>query len=341
VLAHIVAHPDGGASRRRHAREAVARGEPDDEAAAQALRSGRAGQLLDELATTGWRFVSATDPRFPALLAALADPPLGLFVRGELPERPAVAIVGARRCSAYGREVSEYLGRELAAGGACVVSGMARGVDSAAHRGALAGGGPTVAVWGAGPDRVYPPEHAPLAEEIAASGALVTEYPPGSPPLAAHFPERNRLIAGLARLVVVVEADERSGALVTARLALDEGRDVMAVPGSVFSRLSAGPNALLRAGAAPVLAASDVLAILSLAAPRRSEAEPEFLHHVPSGDSSTVDELAARSGLPVARLLELLLELELGGWLARDPDGRYRRSHARSCRSDAPPEGQV
>jgi DNA processing protein len=237
-------------------------------------------------------------------------------------------VVGARRCSAYGREVAEYLGRELAGGGACVVSGMARGVDGAAHRGALAGGGPTVAVWGAGPDRVYPREHAALAEEIAASGALVTEYPPGSPPLASHFPERNRLIAGLARVVIVVEADERSGALVTARLALDEGRDVMAVPGSVFSRLSAGPNGLLRAGAAPVLSAGDVLGVLGLAAPQRVEAEPEFLRHVPGGSSSTVDELAARSGLPVARLLELLLELELGGWLARDADGRYRRSHA-------------
>lgn len=329
-----MAHPDGGASRRRQARQAVARGETDDPTVEEALRSGRVARVLDQLGASGWRFLSATDPAFPALLAALSDPPLGLFVRGELPDRPPVAVVGARRASAYGREVAEYLGRELAAGGACVVSGMARGVDGAAHRGALAGGGPTVAVWGAGPDRVYPSEHAALADEIAACGALVTEYPPGSPPLAAHFPERNRLIAGLARVVIVVEADERSGALVTARLALDEGRDVMVVPGSVFSRLSAGPNGLLRAGAAPVLSAGDVLAVLGLTARQRSEAEPEFLNHVPSGEACTVDQLAARSGLPVARLLELLLELELGGWLVRDADGRYRRSHARSCRSD-------
>ena len=328
-MACIVAHPDGGASRRRQARQAVQRGEADERAIEEVLRSGRVAQVLDQLASTGWRFLPATDPTFPALLAALSDPPLGLFVRGEVPDRPAVAVVGARHCSAYGREVAEYLGRESAAGGACVVSGMARGVDGAAHRGALAAGGPTVAVWGAGPDRVYPPEHAALAEEIAACGALVTEYPPGSPPLAAHFPERNRLIAGLARVVIVVEADERSGALVTARLALDEGRDVMAVPGSVFSRLSAGPNGLLRAGAAPVLSAGDVLAVLGLAAPQRGEAEPEFLHHLPAGEASTVDELAVRSGLPVARLLELLLELELSGWLVRDTDGRYRRSHVR------------
>ena len=305
-------------------------GESDgDPAIDEAVRSGRPARVLEQLAATGWRFLPAADPGFPALLGVLADPPLGLFVRGVLPDRPPVALVGARQASAYGREVAEYLGRELAAGGACVVSGMARGVDGAAHRGALAGGGPTVAVWGAGPDRVYPREHAALAEEIAAAGALVTEDPPGSPPLAAHFPERNRLIAGLAKVVVVVEADERSGALVTARLALDEGRDVMAVPGSVFSRMSAGPNGLLRAGAAPVLSAADVLGVLGLAALQRGDTEPEFLRHLPAGTSATVDELAAHSGLPVARLLELLLELELAGWLVREADGRYRRSHAR------------
>jgi len=300
-----------------------------DPAIDEAVRSGRPARVLEQLAATGWSFLPAADPGFPALLDVLADPPLGLFVRGALPDRPPVAVVGARHASAYGREVAEDLGRELAAGGACVVSGMARGVDGAAHRGALAAGGPTVAVWGAGPDRVYPREHAALAEEIAAAGALVTEYPPGSPPLAAHFPERNRLIAGLAKVVVVVEADERSGALVTARLALDEGRDVMAVPGSVFSRMSAGPNGLLRAGAAPVLSAADVLGVLGLAAAQRGDAEPEFLRQLPAGTSATVDELAAHSGLPVARLLELLLELELAGWLVRESDGRYRRSHAR------------
>jgi DNA processing protein len=305
----------------------IANGEPTTTRANRRCARPRGGSR--QLAAAGWRFLSAADPAFPAELAALSDPPLGLFVRGQLPEVPAVAVVGARRCSAYGREVAEYLGRELCGGGACVVSGMARGVDGAAHRGALAAGGPTVAIWGAGPDRVYPREHAALADEIAGHGALVTEYPPGTPPLAAHFPERNRLIAGLVRVVVVVEADERSGALVTARLALDEGRDVMAVPGSVFSRLSAGPNGLLRAGAAPVLSAADVLGVLGLSAPQRSEAEPEFLRHLPSGEASTVDQLAARSGLPVARVLELLLELELGGWLAREADGRYRRCHAR------------
>jgi DNA processing protein len=250
-----------------------------------------------------------------------------LFVRGDVPGGHAVALVGARRASVYGREVGEYLGRELALAGVAVVSGMARGVDAAAHRGALAAGGPTVAVWGAGPDRVYPTEHGELAEEIAGHGCLVTEYPPGTPPLPQHFPERNRIIAGLAEAVIVVEADERSGALITARLALDEGRDVLAVPGSVFSRLSAGPNGLLRAGAAPVLSAADVLAVLGL--PGRPTAgdssEPDLVALIPHGEAVSVDRLAAASGKPVAEVLEALLVFELAGRVAREADGRYRR----------------
>jgi DNA processing protein len=280
----------------------------------------------------GWRFLPAWDAAFPLRLAAVADPPLGLFVRGTIGQGHAVALVGARHATAYGKEVAEYLARELAAAGVAVVSGMARGVDAAAHRGALAGGGPTVAVWGAGPDRVYPPEHGALAEEIAACGCLVTEYPTGCAPLAHHFPERNRIIAGLCEAVVVVEADERSGALITARLALEEGRDVMAVPGSVFSRLSAGPNGLLRAGATPVLTADDVLGVLGLP-PRPADAagaeEPPLLALIRPGEAVTVDRLAAVSRLPVAQVLETLLGLELAGRVERQADGRYVRSHAR------------
>jgi len=220
----------------------------------------------------------------------------------------------------------------LARAGVAVISGMARGVDAAAHRGALAAGGPTAAVWGAGPDRVYPPEHEELAEEIAAHGCLVTEYPPGCAPLAHHFPERNRIIAGLCEAVVVVEADERSGALITARLALEEGREVMAVPGSVFSRFSAGPNGLLRAGAAPVLTADDVLAALGLP-PQPSgasaEEEPPLLALIRPGESVTVDRLAAESRLPVAQILEALVALELAGRVVRQADGSYRRSHVK------------
>ena len=289
--------------------------------------------MEDALARIGWRFVALGEPGFPARLATISDPPLGLFVRGSVPDGHTVAVVGARRATAYGREVAEYLGRELAAAGVAVVSGMARGVDAAAHRGALAGGGATAAVWGAGPDRVYPSEHDALAEEIAAAGCLTTEYPPGCAPLAHHFPERNRIIAGLSEAVVVVEADERSGALITARLALDEGREVMAVPGSVFSRLSAGPNGLLRAGAAPVLTADDVLGALGLA-PQAvpAEEEPPLLGLIRPGEAATVDRIAVESRLPVAQVLEALLALELAGRVVRQADGSYRRSHATHAR---------
>jgi DNA processing protein len=279
----------------------------------------------------GWHFFAADEPSFPAALLALADPPVGLFVRGVLPAGPAVALVGARHASAYGREVAEHFGRELAAAGVVVVSGMARGVDAAAHRGALAAGGPTVAFWGAGPDQVYPREHNGLADEIAAHGCLLTEYPPGAPPRAHHFPERNRLLAGMCQVVVVVEADERSGALITARLALEEGREVMAVPGSVFSRLSVGPNGLLRAGAAPALAADDILAVLGLPPARvvaTSGDEPALLAVLPAGEAVTVDQLAAQAGTTIAEVLQALLELELAGRVVREPDGRYRRSAA-------------
>ena len=289
-----------------------------------------AAAVEDECRALGWRWVAAVDPGFPPGLAVIADPPLGVFVRGGVSSGPTAAIVGSRRATAYGREVAEHFGRELAAAGVTVVSGMARGVDAAAHRGALAAGGPTVAVWGAGPDRVYPREHGALAEEIAAAGALLTEYPPGTAPLPQHFPERNRLIAGLAQVVIVVEADERSGALVTARLALDEGREVMAVPGSVFSRLSAGPNGLLRAGAAPALAAADVLDALGVAAPAAGGGEePELLAALPRGEPVSVERVAAAWHRTVAETLEALLRAELDGWVVREADGRYRRNAAR------------
>jgi DNA processing protein len=327
-----VAKPDGGRPAREFARSLLADpyqtgGETTD---VRAALEGRVPEIEAQLSRLGWRFMVAGEAGFPVRLASVADPPLGLFVRGVLPEGHAVALVGARRATAYGREVAEYLGRELARAGVTVVSGMARGVDAAAHRGALAGGGPTAAVWGAGPDRVYPPEHDALAEEIAACGCLATEYPPGCAPLAHHFPERNRIIAGLSEAVVVVEADERSGALITARLALEEGREVMAVPGSVFSRLSVGPNGLLRAGATPVLTADDVLGALGLP-PRppqaEGEEEPPLLALIRPGEAVTVDRLAAESHLPVAQVLEALLALELAGRVERQSDGRYLRSH--------------
>ena len=235
------------------------------------------------LAAAGLRFVARSDPGFPPLLRAIHDPPPGLFLRGEagveLLSGRAVAIVGARACSAYGAEVARMLGRELAAAGLTVVSGLARGVDGAAHRGALEAGGITVAVLGCGVDRDYPAAHAGLAREIGRHGLVVSEYAPGVEPAPWRFPARNRIIAGLARATVVVEARERSGALITADLALEEGREVLACPGEITSALSAGTNALLRLGATPLTRMEDVLeayglepAAASASAARRARA---------------------------------------------------------------------
>src|SRR4029077_3786303 len=227
------------------------------------LRSFDAAAHERRLATRGFRFVPRTASEFPTLLRAIHDPPVGLFLRGSgevgLLSRAAVAVVGARACSGYGMSVARSLGRDLTRGGLVVVSGMARGVDAEAHRGALEADGPTVAVLGCGIDRDYPAAHAELARRIASSGLLVSEYAPGVEPAPWRFPARNRVVAGLCAATVVVEARERSGALITADLALEEGREVFTVPGEITSSLSVGTNTLLKLGATPLTGASDVL----------------------------------------------------------------------------------
>src|SRR6266511_1936742 len=203
--------------------------------------------------------------QFPTLLRAIYDPPPKLFVRGSAAEDvltgPVVAIVGARACSPYGAQVARRLGSDLAAAGLVVVSGLARGIDGEAHRGALEAGGTTLAVLGCGIDRDYPAAHAELARRIRATGLAVSEYALGVEPAPWRFPARNRIIAGLAAATVVVEARERSGALITADLALEEGREVLAVPGEITAALSRGTNDLLRLGATPLVTAEDVLEI--------------------------------------------------------------------------------
>ena len=299
-------------------------------AAARMLREAVPG-LLATLEDIGWRWLVPADPEFPERLRVTADPPLGLFVRGRLAAAPAVAVVGSRAATPYGRQVARLLGEELVRAGVVVVSGLARGVDACAHEGALAAAGSTWAIWGSGPDRVYPPEHARLAEAIADAGALLTEYPPGTPPLRHHFPERNRLIAGVADATVVVEAAAGSGALGTARQAVDEGREVFAVPGGIFSELSVGPNTLLRLGARPLLTARDVLEVVAPGAARAAGAREQrpgegwLLAKLPSGRARTVDELAAAAGVAVPLLLSELLRLELEGAVERLPDGRFAR----------------
>jgi DNA processing protein len=264
----------------------------------------------------------------PPLLRAIHDPPAKLYLRGErdvaLLLRPAVAIVGARACSPYGAHVARLLGRELAAAGIVVVSGLARGVDGEAHKGALETEGDTVAVLGCGIDRDYPAAHAELARTIAERSLLVSEYEPGIEPSPWRFPARNRIIAGLCAATIVVEARERSGALITADFALEEGRDVFAVPGEITSALSAGTNALLRLGATPLTAAADVLQSLGITAPTSAKADvgeiaASLLERLPA----SVDELVRASPFTAGEVAAALAELQVAG-IAVEGEGLYR-----------------
>lgn len=292
-----------------------------------------AAAYLRQLDEAGLRWVARSSASFPERLRAIHDPPLGLFVRGDaelaLLAQPSIAVVGARACSHYGASVARMLGRELAAAGVVVVSGLARGVDAEAHRGAL-DAGTTVAVLGCGVDRDYPRSHAALAGAIAARGLIVSEYPPGVEPAPWRFPARNRLVSGLTLATVVVEARERSGALITADLALDEGRDVLAVPGEITSQLSRGTNHLLRLGAVPVTCANDVLRVIGVEPapppdPPQLEPRLERVRALVADAPLAADEIAARLGASVADTAAVLAELELLG-VVEEVDGVYRAS---------------
>ena len=290
------------------------------------LRGFDAAGYVQRLAGAGFRFVARSSPEFPALLRAVHDPPAGLFVRGgadiELLSRAAVAIVGARACSGYGAAAARTLARDVARAGLVVVSGLARGIDAEAHRGALEAGAPTVAVLGCGIDRDYPAAHAELARRIADTGLIVSEYAPGVEPAPWRFPARNRIVAGLAAATAVVEARERSGALITADLALEEGREVFAVPGEITSALSAGTNGLLKLGASPLTCAGDVLSCFGLEAEAAGRVvDSPLLDLLPA----SADELARQMGRSAADIARELVELELAG-AAVVHDGVYRAS---------------
>jgi DNA processing protein len=304
---------------------------------ARAARVTRQARGAD-LATVLWG-----DPAYPPRLAAIFDPPPVLWVRGHASAllRPAVAIVGSRAGTAYARAVAERLAGDLSARGIAVVSGLARGVDSAAHRGALGGAGSTLAVLGSGADVVYPPEHAALAAEIAKQGAVLSELAPGTRPRPGFFPMRNRIISGLSNAVVIVEAGDRSGSLITARCALDQGRDVLAVPGNVLSGRNRGGHALLRDGAKIVETADDIIEELDpglrdpASAGSASKGAGTAVHDavlaaLPAGEACDLDAIAAQTGLPAVRLLARLFELELQGLVGRAGGGRFVRID-RSC----------
>lgn len=279
------------------------------------------------------------DERYPTLVASIYDPPPVLWIRGNAQAMGgrSVAVVGARAASASALAMAADLASGLARAGVTVVSGLARGVDSAAHRAALESGGPTVAVLGCGADRVYPPEHADLARAIAGDGALASELPPGMPPLPEHFPRRNRIISGLSLATVVVEASERSGSLITARCALEQGREVMAVPGSAVGGRNRGAHALLKDGAKLVETVDDILEELPVgrAGPSRASdgcammEKDVLVAALEAGEACDLDELAGRTGLDARSLLPRLLDLEFRGMVERAGGGRFLLSRRR------------
>jgi DNA processing protein len=324
---------------------------------ARAIRSSRhdprVEQELERAAERGVRIICWEDEEYPRQLRHCADPPICLYVRGRLQKEDAVAIgvVGSRHCSHYGTEQARRFGALLAGAGFTVVSGLARGIDGCAHEGALAATGRTVAVLGCGVDLVYPPEHAALAERVLASGALLSEEPLGSPPTADSFPRRNRIIAGMSLGVLVVEASERSGALITARLAGEYNREVFALPGRVDVATSVGTNGLIRSGAAKLVTGlQDILDELgevgrlmgAPAAPPEAE-QPTLFSAAALGpqeraiadclgqDELHVDQIVARCGLTAAQVAAQLTMLQLKGVIAALPGNRYvlRRGETR------------
>jgi DNA processing protein len=291
----------------------------------------------------GRHLVTWTDPRYPGLLREIAQAPVALFCHGDpgLLSRRQLAIVGARAVSRPGADTAEAFAAELTRCGLLVTSGLALGVDGAAHRGALAAGGATVAVCGTGLDQVFPVRHRELAIEIAARGVLVSEFPCGTPPLASHFPRRNRIISGLALGVLVVEAARESGSLITARLAAEQGREVFAIPGSIHSPMSRGPHALIRLGAKLTESVGDILDELAaqlgeaFAPPRavapdaaRLPSEQQRVLDAVGFEPTPFDRLVERLELPVDALSAALLLLELDGRIASAPGGAYQRRAA-------------
>jgi DNA processing protein len=299
----------------------------------------RAGRELEKIRRKAYTLLTLEDPGYPEALKEIYDPPFVLYCAGrtEALTNPAVAIVGSRKPTAYGRMMAERLGDDLGSRGCIVVSGLARGIDSCAHSGALRSGR-TVAVLGSGLDVCYPRENRRLFERIVEGGAVLSEFPLETPPLGHHFPIRNRVISGLSLGLVVVEAAERSGSLISAKFALDQGREVLAVPGSAFSGQSRGANGLLKAGAGLVESWEDVAEALpspwreNLLAEngkkkenRRDSLDREERRLVDELSPETpvhIDDLAERTGHSIARLLALLLGLELKGWVVQHP-GKY------------------
>lgn len=292
-----------------------------------------------KMASSGIGFVDRWNANYPASLAELYDPPIGLYWKGDyVVDRPCVAIVGTRRATLYGRKVAKRFGAELARLGFCVVSGMARGTDTAAHEGALEAGGPTLAVFGCGMDIIYPPENLELSREITAKGALLSEFPFGRRADRQTFPMRNRVVAGLCEAIIVVESAEAGGSMITARFAGEQGRQVMAVPGRIDQSSSAGCHQLIRDGATMITSVEDVLEELRYrsteqmevplepAPPELDERETALMHLFSGGEALSPDQIAERLQWPYPEVSALLMGLEIKRLVAKRADGTYEAS---------------
>jgi len=293
------------------------------------------------------RYVDVNDTDFPSLLRYIPNPPKGIYINGEMPadNSPKVAIIGSRACSEYGIKAAESFAHELAVNGVVVVSGMARGIDAAAHRAAIEASGKTIAVLGCGVDVCYPPEHDELMRLIIQNGCVISEYSPGTKPERYFFPARNRIISGLCDGVVVVEANEKSGTSVTANHALDQGREVFAVPGSIFSKLSRGTNEMIKIGAVPVTCAADVLHELKLVSRHNTIVKNKNAKNVDfekikmlapneklvydclgldiNGFGVHIDDIINKSGLPAQTIQYTLMNLELRKIAKRLPGNKF------------------
>ncbi len=309
--------------------------------AAQAVRSFDPDALDKELDRCNARIITVAEDDYPATLRHIFDPPWALYVKGHLHnDRMRVAVVGSRKATPYGRQAVESLVPALTEGQAVVVSGLARGIDTLSHVVTLRSGGITLAVLGTGLDVVYPTENSRLAENILENnGAIISEYSAGTPPLPHNFPARNRIISGISRAVLVVEGDRNSGSLITAEHAMEQGRDVYAVPGSIFSPQSYGPNWLISQGATPVTGPESLRQALGMAASRckteeqlQLSFEQDSLLGIMGHEPRDVDFLVQRSSLKIGELLAVLSELELGQVVSRLPGGRYMVNRPRSDR---------
>ena len=291
----------------------------------------------ERLRERGIRFITPLDQEYPKRLKHIYDYPMGLWVKGELPgeEIPSAAIVGSRSCTPYGEQAAEHMGRELAGNGVQIISGLALGIDGAGHRGALKEGGKTWAVLGSGVNVCYPRSHYPIYQWILEKGGILSEYPPQAEPKAFHFPVRNRLISALSDVILVIEAGEKSGSLITAQLGLDQGREVFALPGRITDRVSRGCNQLIRDGAAILTSPSDVLEYLGILQPQKvnlKEKEDRGLAKIEKMVYSFLDcepkhieEICGALHLEVSRCMSILLDLELAGMIERTSGQYYVR----------------